>query len=70
MRLFHNTPQPHNAPTHPKQRTGTELLHWLEDAFRDYREDCALGLCKEDPAVVAKFKADIAAAKAEVTKPR
>ena len=68
MRKFHNTPTPYSysvEPTKPSL-TGKELLYKLEDDYAEYRSACNNGYCKSDPAVHAKFKADIAAANAQV----
>ena len=42
--------------------TGKELLYKLEDDYSEWRSACGNGLCPEDPAIHAKFKADIQAA--------
>ena len=53
------TPEPSKRPT----LTGKALLYKLEDDYADYRSDCNKGYCRSDPAVHAKFKADIVAAR-------
>jgi hypothetical protein len=65
MRPFYNTPGLFNPPAPTKVRTGKELLYWLEDRYRDYRDDCNKGYCQMDKAVCDKFEKDIAEAKAK-----
>jgi hypothetical protein len=63
MRPFHNTPTCYSAPTKKEELAGRDLLIDLENRYADYRDACNKGYCKSDPAVHAKFIADIAAAR-------
>lgn len=65
MKPYYNTPSLRTLePTPPKPLVGKEALYKLEDDFAEYRHACATGLIKSDPAILAKFEQDIAAAKA------
>ncbi len=68
MRHFHNTPSLRVSPAAPPVLHGRMLLDSLEDKFADYRRDAAAGYFKSDPGEVAKFQADIAAARAAAQK--
>ena len=58
------TPQPFSLPIRPKERTGKELLYWLEDNYSDYRHGVCNRLCEDDPKVHLDYKAKISAARA------
>lgn len=64
MKNTHNTPALRTVEAPLPALTLKENLYRLEDRFRDYRKDAAAGYFKEDKAEVAKFLADIAAARA------
>lgn len=49
------------------ERTGQELIDWLEDRYSDYRHDCDYGYCTFDKSIADKFEADIAEARKNVT---
>jgi hypothetical protein len=64
MKTINNTPSVYSDPVPKPELAGKELLYKLEDDYAEYRSACNNGYCKADPAVHAKFKADIAAANA------
>ncbi len=67
MRPFHNTPSL-RTPEPPRKTalTGMALLLKLEDDFAHYREDSNKGYFKADPADIARFEAEIAAARKSI----
>jgi len=62
MKPFYNTPQLHNPPFEPPQKTGKDLVYHIEDKISNYLDDCNKGYCALDDKVLAGLREELAAA--------
>ena len=66
MKPFYSTPGIVNPLPVRTERTGQELVDWLEDRFADYRRDAANGYFQPKPEETMEFERKIAEAKADL----
>ena len=62
MKPFYNTPQLHNPPFEPPQKTGKDLIYHLENKISNYLDDCYKGYCALDKKALAGLREELAVA--------
>ena len=65
MKPFYNTPQLHNPPFEPPQKTGKDLIYHLENKISNYLDDCYKGYCTLDKKALAGLREELAVAHKE-----
>jgi len=59
MKPFYNTPQLHNPPFEPPQKTGKDLVYHIEDKISNYLDDCNKGYCTLDKQVLIELREEL-----------